>query len=194
MKERYRHPQFSTKGLVAYYKLFAGLTSTAKLFDYALGGFAGVPAGTDIAPAYPGFRFNGTDDNITFASGPSSVKTIVMWVKKETPGTEGIIDLDTTDFMTIDGTTLTLNGFATGTNIRYVDGVTGSTIETATWNMISVTSTTARDASAGTMTIGVAAGFFFEGPIGETMLFDRVLSPDEIKSIYELTKLRYPNN
>ena len=189
---RYRHPQFNTVGLVAYYKLWSGLFDGTNVFDYA-GGFTGVPAGTDIAPAYPGFEFNGTDDQITFSSGPSSVETIVMWVKKATPGTEGVIDLNATDYVTIVGTTLTLNGFATGTNIRYVNAVVTNTIS-GDWDMITVTSTTARDASAGDMSVGVSTTTYFDGPIGEVMLFDRVLTPAEIKSIYELTKWRYPNN
>ncbi len=193
MDKKYLKPQFSTVGLVAYYKLFLGLTTTASVFDYALNGFAGIPFGTDIAPAYPGFAFNGTDDRIDFVSGSVSVKTIIQWVRKDTPGEEGIIDLNGTDYITLDGTTLTLNGFAGGTNVRYVDGVTGSTTVSAEWGMIGVTSTTGRDASAGNMKIGTeaSAGTFLKGSIGETMLFDRVLTADEILSIYNITRGRY---
>lgn len=195
MKEKYRKPQFSTVGLAAYYKLFAGLVDGTNVFDYALGGFVGVPAGTDIAPDYPGFAFNGTDDEIDFASGPASIKTIIMWVRKDTPGEEGIIDLDNTDFITLDGVTLTRNGFAGGTNVNYVDGVAGSTVGAAgVWSMIGVTSTVGRDGSAGNMTIGTeTGGTFLEGNIGETMLYDRVLPPAEMLSVYELTKWRYSN-
>lgn len=194
MKERFRHPLPVLVGIVAYYKLWSGLFDGTNVFDYALNGFVGVPTGTDIAPAYPGFEFNGTDDRILFTSGPSSVKTIIMWIKKETPGTEGVIDLNASDLVFIDSVTLTLGGFATGTNIRYVDAVVTNTIPNNEWTMIAVTSTTARNASAGNMRIGVTTTNFFDGPIGETWLFDRVLSPAEIKSIYELTKWRYPNN
>lgn len=48
-------PQINTVGLVAHYKLWAGLTSTGKVFDYSLSGNTGTVTGA--LPAYPGFLF-----------------------------------------------------------------------------------------------------------------------------------------
>ena len=62
-------PQVNTVGLVAHYKLWAGLTSTASVFDYALNGNTGTVTGA--TPAYPGFLFDAVDDEIDCASGSS---------------------------------------------------------------------------------------------------------------------------
>lgn len=67
MKEKYRKPQINTAGLVAHYKLWAGLTSTALVFDYSLNGNAGTVSGA--VPAYPGFGFSTN----TIACGSGSV-------------------------------------------------------------------------------------------------------------------------
>ena len=48
-------PQVNTVGLVAHYKLWAGLTTAGEVFDYALNGNTGTVTGA--APAYPGFLF-----------------------------------------------------------------------------------------------------------------------------------------
>ena len=59
-------PQVNTVGLVAHYKLWAGLTTTGKVFDYALNGNEG--AVTGATPAYPGFLFDAVDDEISCGS------------------------------------------------------------------------------------------------------------------------------
>jgi hypothetical protein len=193
MKEKYRHPQFNTKGLVAYYKLWAGTVDGTNIFDYSQGGFVGVPSG--VITAYPGFSFDGTNDQIDFASGPSSVSTIVMWVKSNGDTSEELIDLNQTDYLEISTGDVVAAGFAGGTSIIYIDAIVTSTIDT-NWRMITITDTVGKDASAGNMTIGVtvSGSNFLDGTIGEVMIFDRVLTPAEIKSAYELTKWRYPNN
>jgi len=194
MRKQARHPQFSDKGLVAHYKLYAGLNATAKVFDYSLGGFTGVPAGTDIAPAYPGFLFNGTDDEIGIATGPSSVSTVLIWVKPDdVAGVDLAMNLNDTDRLSIDTGTLTKAGFAGGTTVLYTDGIASTTV-TANWHLVGITDTVAKDASSNAKIGNFDPFQFMAGKIGETMLFDRVLTPAEMKSIYELTKWRYPNN
>ncbi len=195
MTNRYRHPQISTVGLVAYYKLWSGLYDGTSVFDYSLNGFTGTPAGTDIAPAYPGFSFNGTDDFIDVGSGPTSVKTVALWVNQaDIAGNEYPIDLNGTDFISVASGAVTVNGFTAA--LLYVDGALGTSgvtaIAASTWALIVVTDTTASNATD--FDIGKETANFFEGKVGEVMLFDRVLTPAEIKSIYELTKWRYPNN
>jgi hypothetical protein len=194
MKEKYRHPQFSTKGLVAYYKLWAGSFDGTNVFDYAQNGFVGVPANLNTE-AYPGFAFNGTDDQIDFPSGPTSVSTIVIWIKANGATLEELIDLNQTDYMEISTGDVTSDGFAGGTVVIYVDAVAGTGIDTD-WHMVTLTDTVGKDASAGFMTLGVTVSGAapLDGKIGEVMLFDRVLSPAEVKSLYELSKWRYPSN
>lgn len=64
-------PQVNTKDLIAYYKLWAGLTSTGKVFDYSLNGNLGTLTDTDdpitLVPKYPGFLFDGANDYITIS-------------------------------------------------------------------------------------------------------------------------------
>ena len=193
MNPRYRHPQFNTVGLVAYYKLWSGLFDGTNVFDYAFGGFTGVPGGTDIAPAYPGFAFNGSDDHIDFGIGPTVVKSIIIWIKPNATAVEEVIDLNNTDYIEINTGNIVLTGFATGTQIEYVNEAVTAAV-TTDWQMVTVTDSIGRNASAGFIGVTVVGVNFFAGSIGETMLFDRVLTPAEIKSIYELTKWRYPNN
>jgi hypothetical protein len=192
MREHLRHPQFSTVGLVAYYKLWAGLYDGTNVFDYSLNGFVGIPAGTDVEYAYPGFTFNGTDDSIDVAGDPTGVKTLMAWVKPDDiAGADYPLDLNDTDYMVISTGTLILGGFS-GSKLTYVDGVSGTDV-TANWHLIAGTDPIGGNATS--LTIGrKTTSPFFAGKIGEVMLFDRVLSPAEIKSIYELTKWRYPNN
>jgi hypothetical protein len=196
MKEKYRHPQFSTKGLVAYYKLFAGLTSTASVFDYALNGFTGTPTGTGIAPAYPGFRFNGTDDLIDIGIGPTSVKGISIWTKvSSVAGNEYPIDLNGGgSWIGILSGVVSIQGLPG--HALYVDGIKGTsnvtTVDTG-WHHIMVTDSS--DNNATDLEIGrVAGNSYYEGLIGEVMLYDRVLTQAEVQSVCELTKWRYPNN
>ena len=190
MIEKYRHPQISTVGLVANYKLWAGLTATAKVFDYAQNGHLGIPVGTNISQAYPGFTLNGTDDTIGVASGPSSVSTILIWVKPDGAGPS--IGLNPTDYLYINTDTLTKSGFAGGTTVLYVDGDAGTGV-TANWHLIGITDTVAKNAIALFLGSKLAVSFM-AGKIGETWLYDRVLTSADMKSAYALTKWRYPNN
>lgn len=66
MKLKHLRPQVSTVGLVAHYKLWAGLMAASKVFDYSLNGNLGILKGT-IVFKYPGVDFNGTDEYIEIA-------------------------------------------------------------------------------------------------------------------------------
>ncbi len=189
MKEKYRRPQINEQGLVAHYKLWAGLTTTGKVFDYSLGGKPGTLTGTDIAPAYPGFAFNGTDDFIDIGNQGGAIKTICLWLKSPDVQVASYpIDLNGTDFFKIEGGELDPGGFI-GKTI-YIDGIATVTVSNDTWHCVGLTIPTAKTASD--LDIGRTEGVgLFTGKIGETMLFDRELSAPDVKSIYELTKWRY---
>ncbi len=60
-------PQVNTVGLIAHYKLWAGFTSTSKVFDYSLNGHTGTVVGTSCLPKFPGFDFDGSADYIEIA-------------------------------------------------------------------------------------------------------------------------------
>jgi hypothetical protein len=169
--------------------------SAAKVFDYSQNGLTGDVSGTNCAPAYPGFSFNGTDDYIDINTGPTSVSTVAMWIKPDSiiATTDGLIDLNTTDYLTVVNGTLTKAGFAGGTTVLYVDGVAGTSV-TTNWHLIGITDTVAKNADD--MEIGSLTGVatYMAGKIGETWLFSDVKGVDYMKSLYELTKWRYPNN
>ena len=66
MKQRFVEQQVPTKDMVAYYKLWYGLTTTGEVFDYSLNGNLGTVTGA--VPAYPGFLFDGVNDEISCGS------------------------------------------------------------------------------------------------------------------------------
>lgn len=66
MKSRFLQPQVSTVGLIAHYKLWAGLMVTGKVFDYSLNGNIGTVSGA--LPKYPGFDFGDSSDHILVAA------------------------------------------------------------------------------------------------------------------------------
>ncbi len=183
-------PQVNTVGLVARYKLWSGLTSATTVFDYSLGGKPGTVTGTDIVPTYPGFSFNGTDDFIDVGNQDSLIKTITMWVRATSiAGNDYPIDLNGTDYMSIETGTVTDNGFG-GPEITYVDGVAVTTITAGTWHCITVVHVTAKRATD--LDIGRVEGVgLFTGTIGDVMLFDRELSAVDVKNIYSVTRWRY---
>ncbi len=189
MQEKYRKPQISTAGLVARYKLWAGLTDGSIVFDYSLGGKPGTPTGTDIAPAYPGFSFNGTDDFIDIGNQGGAIKTVLLWINATSiAGFNYPLDLNGTDYIIINAADVSANGFAAST--FYVDGIQASTITAGTWHLIGLTIATAKTAID--FDIGRSEGVgLFTGSIDETLLFDRELSAVDMKNIYELTRWRY---
>ncbi len=112
VKKKYIRPQIDTSGLILRYKLYAGLTSTGKVFDYSLNGNDGTVTGSNISPAYPGFSFGGVDEIIDVGAPLQACFrgsfTIVVWVKlddgqlgsqqvvlglRDTSGAESRVDL-----------------------------------------------------------------------------------------------------
>ena len=189
MDAKYLHQSPSTVGLVAHYKLWAGLTSPGKVFDYSLNGKTGALTGTDIAPAYPGFAFNGTDDFIDVGNQGSGIKSIMLWMKiASIAGNTYLIDLNGTDYIWFDEDSVMAAGFAGST--LYVDGVTSNDITVNTWHLIGLTIATAKTASD--LDIGRVEGQgLFAGKIGDVMLFDTTKTAAEAKSIFEITRGRY---
>lgn len=192
MKEKHRKVQVNTRGLVARYKLWAGATTGSVVLDYSVNDFTGTLTGTAIALAYPGLSFFETADFIDIGAGPTSVKSVAIWINPESIEDDNYpIGLNGTDFISVISGAVTVNGFTAAK--LYVDGVLGTsgvtTIAAGTWSFIVVTDTTASNATD--FDIGQATDLSFEGSIGESLLFDRVLPAAEVKSIYDLTKWRY---
>ena len=146
--------------------------------------------GTPV-PVYPGFNFVATSlQYIDIGASYNAVNTVLLWVKPDdVVGLDFIIDLNGTDYLLINSGTVFKNGFAGGTAVLYVDGVAGTTV-TANWHMVAITDTVGKDASD--LDIGrIEAGEYLDGRIGGVMLFSRVLTPAEMRDIYNVTKFKY---
>jgi len=212
---RYIRPQVNTVGLVGHYKLWAGLTSAALVFDYSLNGNDGVVSGSDIEPVYPGFSFNNSDDLINCGNDSSlqfsTTFSVSAWINATS----------LTNFDSI--VTKTDAGFNNGWSVYWNSNVirfvinAGANIatvaftETGVWHHVAVTydGATMRiylDGVAGTpksfagsvtdntndVQIGLrAGGSAWDGKIGEVMIFNVDKAAAEIKSIYEITRWRY---
>ena len=190
MEERQRKLVPSTKNLVAHYKLWAGEASTDSIFDYSLSGFTGDVSGSGVSCSYPGLAFDGTGDYINIGAGPASVKTVAVWIKITSASADyTVVDLNGTDKLLVWSSILGYQGFAGGTVVLSVDGVAAATAVDTSWHLIGITDTVAKNASA--LTIGIAIGDVFSGSIGEVRLYSSVLSPVDMKNLYELTRWRY---
>lgn len=199
MKKGLLRPRPSSKGLVFDMPLTGGFLTGgyavgAKVRDETGGGFDGTATGvlTDIpVPVYPGFDFASASTHyIDIGTGPTSVKTVSLWIKPDgVAGTDTVIDLNGTDFLSIATGTLTQNGFAGGTAVLYTDGVAAATTITAAWHHIAITDTSAKSASD--FDIGRETGNYCDGIIAGVRLYSDVLTAVEMKNLYEITKWRY---
>lgn len=124
------------------------------------------------------------DEWVDIGGGPGSVMSVSFWVKQaDVAGAERLIDLNGTDYiLTVSGT---VGVFGFTTKALYVDGVlgeSGATTITTAWHHILVTASAAKNAS--NFDIGRKGADYFEGLIDNVMLFDRVLSADEVAFLY----------
>lgn len=124
------------------------------------------------------------DEWVDIGTGPTSVQTISFWVKQDdVAGVERLLALNSTDFIATSSGVLVVSGFATLT--LYVDGVLGTngvTTITTGWHHIVLTASAAKNASD--FDIGREGANYMEGLIDNVMLFDRILSVDEITFLY----------
>lgn len=116
-----------------------------------------------------------TNEHIDIGNHGSSIKSIAVWCKPDAVDvTDYLIDLNGIDYITIVNGTVTQNGFGTGTQIIYVDGVVAATV-TADWHLIILTSTDGFTASD--LDIGRLGGVgYFNGLVDNVMFFDTVLT------------------
>ncbi|KKN77699.1 hypothetical protein LCGC14_0358250 [marine sediment metagenome] len=190
MNPRKLPPQPSNQGLVCSLAMHDVLQSI--VFDESQNGFNGVPTNSPV-PKYPGFDLvSGSSIYIDVGAGPSSVKTTSMWFKPDdvTAHTDSPIDLNGTDFLTVVNGTLTKNGFAGGTAILYTDGVAAAvTLTAGRWYHIGITDTSAKNASD--FDIGRETGNYTDGIVAGVRLYSTLLTPVQMKNLYELTRWRF---
>ncbi len=165
------------------------------VFDYSLNDNPGTMKDTQTTPTlrarFPGYAFDGSNNFIDVGNEGNSIKSVVLWVNPaRIVGNDYPIDLNGTDYLSIETGTLTKNGFAGGTTVLYTDGVAAATTITANWHFIAITDTSAKTASD--LDIGQVGGVgFFTGLIGEVLLSTSVLTVTDIVSLYQTSRGRY---
>ena len=162
------------------------------VWDESQNGLNGTPSGSPV-PKYPGFDLVSTSSiYIDIGTGPTSVKTVSMWFKPDdvTAHTDSPIDLNGTDFLTVVNGTLTKNGFAGGTTVLYTDGVAAAvTLTAGRWYHIGITDTSAKNAND--FDIGRETGNYTDGIVAGVRLYSEVLTPVQMKTLYDLTRWKY---
>lgn len=181
----------SSNGLVFDMSLAYGFNTAAILHDETGGGSDGTATNSPV-PKFPGFEFTASSSMyIDIGSGPSSVKTVTLWVNPVAVNvTDSPIDLNGTDFLTIVNGSLTKNGFAGGTTVLFTDGVKDAvTVTAGAWYFVAITDTNAKNASD--FDIARETANYYDGLIGDVRLYSTVLSTLEINNLYELQRWRY---
>jgi hypothetical protein len=125
--------------------------------------------------------YDGTDDYIDIGTGPTTVRSIEMWVYPETT-TEYLMNLtSTTDYLWINGSTVTATNVTSPT--IYVDGVQTTYITADEWHQVVVTTSTAENAS--NLDIGrTADANYMQGNIDNVLLYDYVRTPAQVSWSY----------
>jgi hypothetical protein len=129
----------------------------------------------------PCLWFDGAGDYVDIGSGPTNVNSIEMWVYPETT-TEYLLNLtSTTDYLWINGSTVTATNFTSPT--IYVDGVETTYITADEWHHVAVTTGTTESAS--NFDIGRTADTnYIEGWIDNVVLYDYIRTPAQIAWSY----------
>lgn len=113
-------------------------------------------------------------------SAINGINSVSFWVNPDST-TNYYLSLTASASVTSSGGTLSATGF---TNPKiYVNGVETTTIAADSWQFVTVTSETAINADA--FYLGRQSTNYFDGTLDEVRLFNRVLSPDEIKKLYQ---------
>lgn len=125
--------------------------------------------------------FDGSNDYVDIGAGPSTVRSVSIWVYPATT-TEYFINLTSnTDYIWVNGGTITATGLSSP--IIYVNGQVTSTLEVNKWQHITVTTSTAENAS--NLDIGRTQDTnYFEGKIDEVKLYDYIRTPAQIAYDY----------
>ena len=167
----------------------AGSTGTS---TDRVGGFNGLSYGMDETNGAPGrigqaliFEDGDTSSYLDVGTGPSSVKTIAFWINTTDASSEIIMDINGSDELNTNGSDqITASSFP-GTVTYFVDGVSGDRIITdGNWHHVVVTDTTGVNAS--NLDIGRDGTDYLGGKLDDVRMYDRILSDEEIKRVYQL--------
>ncbi len=186
-------PEISDASEVLHLKLWE-----STIFDYPFNRYTGTLLGGTGTPVSspPGFVFSATNTQyIDIGAGPASVKTVSLWIKQDDiSANEYPIDLNGTDYLSVESGEVTVNGFTAAT--LYVNGIVGTSgvtsIAAGVWSHIVITDTTysnSSDLDIGRADIGPAV--YYDGLISDVRLYSLVRTAANIRDLYEQTRWRY---
>ena len=178
--------EYLTNGLVGYWKLDEtsagssqvdrldssgnGVTLTDNGTTASAGGKFGL--GSEHVPA--------NTEYLSTASTISGVRSVSFWVNPDS-NTNYYISLTSSAYITSSSGTLTATGFSNPT--IYVNGAESTSISANVWSLVTVTDTTSIDADQ--FYVGRQGSNYFDGTMDEVRLYNRVLSSDEVRWLYE---------
>ena len=126
------------------------------------------------------FNFDGVDDYVDFGNVTTNLKTVSFWIKAGNINKKLITLNATTHSIEIINGTITPNGFASPS--IYINGVSGSVISADKWYHVVITTDTG--VLSNLFYIGRVIPNYFLGSIDDVRVYNRVLSPTEIKQLY----------
>ena len=168
-----------TNGLVGYWKMdeSSGNAADSSGNSYTLTNNATATfAAGKFANA--GSLASASSQYFNTATNMGNIQTASFWVNP-TSTTTYLADLNGTQTITATSGTLAANSF-TGATI-YVNGVISSTLAASSWQHVVVTSTTAYAASA--FAVGKVGANYLNGVIDDVRVYNRALSPQEIRQL-----------
>ena len=143
-------------------------TSTTDMWD---GGTSGKYNGS--------LEFDGTDDYLSVGNLGSVGNTVSVWVKPSST-TQKILELSGSAYLEISAGSVSATGFTAPT--IYVDGLAKTSFPDTNWHLITVTDTTAVNASA--MNIGKQSTNYFTGQLDDVRVYNYALSAGQVKKIF----------
>ena len=173
-----------TDGLVGYWKMdensWNGTAGEVK--DASGNGNNGtsVNGATTNAGKFGGAGiFDGVSKYVNEPTSINGAQTVSFWVNPAS-NTQSFLQLASGVSVSASSGTVSAVGF-TSPKI-YVNGTLNGTITASTWNLITITTTTGVTANA--LKFGVAGSTYFSGSLDETRIYNRALSPAEIRKLY----------
>jgi len=123
--------------------------------------------------------FDGVSKYVNEPTSINGAQTVSFWVNPAS-NTQSFLQLASGVSVSASSGTVSAVGF-TSPKI-YVNGTLNGTITASTWNLITITTTTGVTANA--LKFGVAGSTYFSGSLDETRIYNRALSPAEIRKLY----------
>ena len=172
-------------GLVLWDKPYTGSITPTSLVDRSRFGNDGVWTSGTALQLPSGLwvvTYDGSATKIAIGDTGQNAQSVCAWIRPSDVTTRSIIDLDGgTHSIEIDGSgDITATGWASP--IFYTAAVAAAVAQTVNvWNFIAVTTTTAF--AADNVTLGNEASYFI-GDAGLWKIYNRVLTPAQIRTIY----------